>query len=101
MLNGTSVLNTVQIIRDDHHCPIINEKTVHLMRLKAMAAASCITPPVLTGIVQIDDMFVRESQKASRKLENAVKYLGIAGHTAHNAMSDAMVLLDIWRTITE
>lgn len=72
MLNGTSVLNTVQIIRDDHHCPIINEKTVHLMRLKVMAAASRITPPTLTGIVQIDDMFVRESQKASRKLENTL-----------------------------
>ena len=33
-------------------------------------------------------------------LENAVKYLGIDGHKAHNAMSDTVVLLDIWRAIT-
>lgn len=72
MLNGTSIEKTVQIIRDDHHCPIIDKDTVHRMRLKVMAAASHITPPTLTGIVQIDDMFVRENQKASRKLENTL-----------------------------
>lgn len=72
MLSGTSIEKTVQIIRDDHHCPIIDKDTIHRMRLKVMAAASRIKPPVLTGIVQIDDMFVRESQKASRKLENTL-----------------------------
>lgn len=72
MLAGTSIEKTVQVIRDDHHCPIINKDTVHLMRLKVMAAASRIAPPALSGIVQIDDMFVRENQKASRRLENTL-----------------------------
>lgn len=72
MLSVTSIEKTVQIIRDDHHCPIIDKDTIHRMRLKVMAAASRIKPPALTGIVQIDDMFVRESQKASRKLENTL-----------------------------
>lgn len=38
--------------------------------------------------------------KNKEKLENAVKHLGIAGHKAHNAMSDTVVLLNIWRAIT-
>lgn len=42
------------------------------MRLKVMAAISRIPAPKLTGIVQIDDMFVRENQKASRHLENTL-----------------------------
>ena len=37
--------------------------------------------------------------KPRETLVDAVKYLNIAGHNAHNAMSDTAVLLDIWRAL--
>lgn len=47
----------------------------------------------------------RARDKAYKKrkdtLENTVKYLGIDGHKAHDAMSDTAVLLDIWKVISE
>ena len=70
MLNYTSVEKTRQILEDDYHCSGIHAMTVWRMRLKVMYAISQIPSPVLTGAVQIDDTFLREDQKASRRLTN-------------------------------
>lgn len=43
-----------------------------LLRLKIMSAIANIEQPKLTGIVQVDGTFFRESQKASKKLDSFV-----------------------------
>lgn len=70
MLTLTSVEKTRQILEDDYHCTGIHTMTVWRMRLKVMYAISKLPSPTLTGIVQIDDTFLREDQKASRHLVN-------------------------------
>ena len=70
MLTLSSVEKTRQILEDDYHCSGIHAMTVWRMRLKVMYAISQIPSPILTGAVQIDDTFLREDQKASRRLTN-------------------------------
>lgn len=70
MLVGTSLEQTRKTLVDDYHCVKIDIKTVWLMRMKVIYAISHIPSPTLTGIIQIDDTFLREDQKASRHLVN-------------------------------
>lgn len=70
MLSLDSVERTTQILRDDYHCSGIHPMTVWRMRLKVMYAISKIPSPILTGVVQIDDTYLREDQKGSRHLVN-------------------------------
>lgn len=70
MLTLTSIEKARQILKDDYHCSGIHAMTIWRMRLKVMYAISQIPSPILTGAVQIDDTFLREDQKASRKLTN-------------------------------
>ena len=72
-INNYSVQSMVNVLEDDYGCTGINPKTVWLWRLKLIHALASIPQPMLTGIVQVDETFIRESQKASRELES---YLG-------------------------
>lgn len=68
MMNGISIEKTRQILEDDYCCSEISVKTVRRMRLKVMYAISHLPAPKLSGVVQFDDTFFRESQKGSRNL---------------------------------
>lgn len=67
-LNDDSLLTMKAVLEQDLGCEGINEKTVFAMRLKLIHAMASIEPPKLTGVIQMDETFIRESQKG-RNLE--------------------------------
>lgn len=69
-INGYSIQAMVNVLQDDYGCDGINPKTVWLWRMKLIHALASIPQPVLTGVIQVDETFVRESQKGSRALES-------------------------------
>lgn len=71
-INGFSIDSMINVLEGDYGCNGINRKTVWLLRMKLIHALASIDMPVLTGIVQVDETFIRESQKGSRKLVNYV-----------------------------
>lgn len=62
----------LNVLEDDYGCIGINIKTIWLWRLKLIHAMAANPMPVLTGIIQVDETFIRESQKGSR---NLISYL--------------------------
>jgi|LGVF01.1.fsa_nt_gb transposase-like protein len=72
-LNGYSLKNMRQVLEEDYGCIGIDHKTVFLWRHKLLFALANMPLPQLSGIVQIDETFIREAQKGSRKL---VSYIG-------------------------
>lgn len=62
-LNDDSLANIKTVLEQDYGCEGINIKTVFAMRMKLIHAMAAIEPPVLTGVIQMDESFVRESQK--------------------------------------
>ena len=58
----------VNVLEKDYGCTNINEKTVWLWRMKLIHSIANLPQPKLTGNIQIDETFVRESQKGSREL---------------------------------
>lgn len=70
MLNGIGIEKTRQTLADDYCCSKIDKTTVWLMRMKVMYAVAGIPSPTLTGVIQFDDTFLKEDQKASRHLVN-------------------------------
>ena len=71
-INNYSIKAMVNVLEDDYGCVGIDTKTVWLWRMKLIHALASIPQPKLTGIIQVDETFVRESQKGSREL---VSYL--------------------------
>ena len=71
-INGYSLKTMVNVLENDFGCVGINIKTVWLWRLKLIHALASLPQPVLTGIIQIDETFIRESQKGSRNLESYI-----------------------------
>ena len=67
-LNNFSIEDMVGILEADYGCNGINPKTVWLWRMKLIHALASLPQPQLTGIVQVDETFVHESQKGSRDL---------------------------------
>ena len=72
VLNGFSIQDMLNVLVTDYGCDGINPKTVWLWRMKLIHALASLPQPVLTGVIQVDETFVRESQKGSRDL---VSYL--------------------------
>ena len=72
-LNNYSIEKTVNVLEKDYGCTGINPKTVWLWKLKLIHALAAYPMPTLSGVVQVDETFIRESQKASRNLQSAVK----------------------------
>jgi transposase-like protein len=72
-LNEYSIDSMINVLEKDYGCEGINRKTVWLWRMKLIHALAAMPMPTLTGIIQVDETFVRECQKGSR---NLVSYLG-------------------------
>ncbi|MBQ7974710.1 MAG: DNA-binding protein, partial [Clostridia bacterium] len=71
-INNYSLNRMVNVLEKDFGYVGIQEVTVLLARHKILNAISLIPQPKLTGIIQIDETFFRESQKAAKKLENYI-----------------------------
>lgn len=69
-LNYRSLDKMVTALTHDYGCLGINIKTIWLWRLKLIHALSTFEMPILTGVIQVDETFIRESQKGSRSLES-------------------------------
>ena len=67
-LNDDALLTMKTVLEQDFGCQGINVKTLFAMRIKLVHAMANIEPPKLTGVIQMDESFVRESQKG-RNLE--------------------------------
>lgn len=71
-LKGYSIEDIRNVLINDYACVGIDIKTVWLWRLKLITAMANMPMPVLSGVVQVDETFVRESQKGSRNLKSMV-----------------------------
>lgn len=67
-LNSYSIDDMLNVLEKDYSCYGINRKTVWLWRMKFIHVLASFPMPKLTGVIQIDETFIRESQKGSRKL---------------------------------
>ncbi len=67
-LNQYPIRDMVRVLVYDYGCTGIDIKTVWMWRMKLIHALAALPMPQLTGIVQVDETFIRESQKASRRL---------------------------------
>lgn len=72
-INEYSIHDMVNVLENDYGCVGIDYKTVWMWRLKLIHALATMEMPKLTGVIQVDETFVRESQKGSRDL---VSYIG-------------------------
>ena len=72
-LNNYSIEKTVNVLEKDYHCTGIDPKTVWLWRLKLIHAMAAFPIPKLTCVIQVDETFIRESQKGSRELYSTLK----------------------------
>lgn len=72
-INNYSIHDMMNVLEQDYDCKGIDYKTVWMWRLKLIHAVTSIEQPQLTGVVQVDETHVRESQKGSREL---VSYIG-------------------------
>jgi transposase-like protein len=71
-LNNYSLHSMINVLTQDYGCKGINYKTVWLWRMKLIHALASFPMPKLSGVIQVDETFIRESQKGSRRL---VSYL--------------------------
>lgn len=67
VLNDYSVIDMKHTLETDYNCAGIDKKTIWHWRMKLIHALASLPMPELTGVIQIDETFVRESQKGSRK----------------------------------
>ena len=73
LFDGASIVDTRNKLIDDCGCTGIDKKTVWLWRMKLIHALAAYPKPTLSGVIQADETFIRESQKGSRHLESFVK----------------------------
>lgn len=73
IINSFSLKEMENVLEKDYGCVGINHKTLFLWKHKLIHAIASLPMPELSGIVQIDETFIREAQKGSRSL---VSYLG-------------------------
>ena len=73
VLNHYPIEHMQDVLIRDYGLSELNYKTVFLWKHKIINALSQMPMPKLSGIVQIDETFFRESQKGSRHLESTIK----------------------------
>lgn len=71
-INSMSLKEMENVLEKDYGCTGINHKTLFSWRHKLIHALASPPMPKLSGVIQVDETFVREAQKGSRKL---VSYL--------------------------
>lgn len=79
IINNFSIKKMLNILENDYGCTNINEKTVWLWRMKLIHSIATLPMPKLNGVIQVDETFIRESQKGSREL---VSYINGEERTA-------------------
>lgn len=67
-INSFSLNRMENILELDYGCIGINHKTLFLWKHKLIHALASLPMPKLSGIIQVDETFIREAQKGSRKL---------------------------------
>lgn len=67
-INNYPLTAMKNVLENDLGYKGINKNTVWLWRMKLIYALASMPMPKLSGIVQIDETFIRESQKASKNL---------------------------------
>ena len=72
IINSYSLPDMINVLEKDYGCAGINYKTVWLWRMKPIHAFASLPMPKLTGIIQVDETFIRKSQKASRNLISTI-----------------------------
>lgn len=72
-LNYISIDNMVNILRKDYKLTNIDRRTVMYWRHKLIHALANITMPKLSGIIEVDETFMRESQKGEQELYSFIK----------------------------
>ena len=77
-INNCSINNMINALEKDYGCKGITFKTVWQWQMKLMRVLANMPQPKLTGVIQIDETYIRESQKGSRKLHsylpNEIRY---------------------------
>lgn len=71
-INNFSLHEIKNVLEQDYGCVSINYKTLFLWRHKLIHALSSFPMPKLTGVIQIDETFIREAQKGSRNLKSHI-----------------------------
>ena len=71
-IHNESIADMVNKLERDYKLTGLTEITVLLARHKILYAVSLLPQPVLTGVIQIDETFFRESQKAAKELVNYI-----------------------------
>lgn len=71
-LNNYSLKDMLNVLEQDYGCEGINIKTLWAWRLKFIHVLASMPMPTLSGVIQIDETFIRESQKGSRHLKSLV-----------------------------
>ena len=73
VLNNIPMLSVQETLKKDFGLDDINYKTVFTWRHKILHAMAEMPMPKLSGVVQVDETFFRETQKGSRCLESTIK----------------------------
>lgn len=73
MINHESERNIKYNLIYDFNIPSLDKNTVALCKHKILHGAAMIPMPKLSGVIQVDETFFRETQKGSHKLESYVK----------------------------
>lgn len=71
LINDTSILDMKETLEQDYSC-YIDDMTLFLWVHKLIHALAIQPMPKLTGVIQIDETFVRESQKGSLCLYSTI-----------------------------
>lgn len=81
IISSYSLKEIQNVLEKDYGCVGINEKTIFLWKHKLIHSIASLPMPKLSGVVQIDETFIREAQKGSRSL---VSYLGKEDERDHD-----------------
>lgn len=72
-LNGESIKTMQQYLIERYNIEGLNYKTIFMWKHKIIHALASIPMPKLTGVIQIDETYFRETQKGSRHLISFLK----------------------------
>lgn len=72
-LNNCSLADMLNVLEKDYCCPGIDIKTIWRWRMKLYHAMAMMPQETLSGVIQVDETFIRESQKGSKHLISFLK----------------------------
>lgn len=72
ILNDFPLDSMMNILVNDFACDGLDRRTLILWREKILHAMASVPMPKLTGVIQVDETFIRESQKGSKHLVSLI-----------------------------